>query len=214
MKNYGALFDLDGVIIDSEGRYTKFWEDIEHIYPTGIPDYAVAIKGTTLPVILNNYNTQEVRDDITRRLMDFQSRMAFEPYPGAMEFLEELARRGVPMALVTSSDDRKMARLFDTLPRLRDLMKVVIDGSMVSHSKPHPEGYLRAAKEIGRNPEDCFVFEDSLQGLAAGRASGATVVGIATTYPPQTIKERADIVVPTLGDIDPDWILRGKVSRL
>ncbi len=207
MKNRGALFDLDGVIIDSEGRYTKFWEEIERLYPTGIPDYAVAIKGTTLPVILNNYKTQEVRDDITRRLMDFQAAMAFEPYPGAMEFLEELARRGVPMALVTSSDDRKMKRLFATLPRLRELMQVVIDGSMVEHSKPDPEGYLRAARAIGCEPEDCFVFEDSLQGLAAGRASGAKVVGIATTYPAEEIKERADIIVPTLGDIDVDELL-------
>ncbi|MDE7460529.1 MAG: HAD family phosphatase [Paramuribaculum sp.] len=213
MRNCGALFDLDGVIIDSEGRYTEFWQEIDEIYPTGIPDYAVAIKGTTLPVILNNYKSQEVRDDITKRLMNFQAQMKFEPYPGAIEFLEQLRRRDVPLALVTSSDDRKMERLFTVIPELKELMSVVIDGSMVSRSKPDPEGYLRAAREIGRKSEECFVFEDSLQGLAAARASGAVVVGIATTYPSHYIEQRADIVVPALGDIDIDKLLAADFSR-
>lgn len=53
MRLKAALFDLDGVIIDSEKLYTVFWNDIEQMYPTGIPDYAVAIKGTTLPEILD-----------------------------------------------------------------------------------------------------------------------------------------------------------------
>ena len=213
MATRGALFDLDGVIIDSEGRYTIFWNEIERIYPTGIPNYAIAIKGTTLPTILNNYNSQKVRDDITARLMEFQANMVYEPYPGAIEMLEELNRRDVPMALVTSSDERKMSHLFQHLPRLKELMCAVIDGSMVTHSKPDPEGYLRGAAAIGVAPENCFVFEDSLQGLSAGRSSGATVVGLSTTYPVEEIEKRADIVVSALGDIDVDKLLGFRVSK-
>lgn len=192
---FGALFDLDGVIIDSETLYTGFWNDIEAEFPTGIPDYAIAIKGRTLESIMEEYPTEEIRREITRRLMEFQASMRFTPLPGAVEMLEALAAAGIPSALVTSSDAVKMQRLFDMMPRLRGLFLTVIDGSMVTHSKPHPEGYCRAAREIGMEPERCVVFEDSLQGLAAGRASGATVVGLATTYPVSRVEPLSDVVI-------------------
>lgn len=198
---FGALFDLDGVIIDSETLYTGFWNEIESEFPTGIPDYAVAIKGRTLESILGVYPTEEIRREITRRLMDFQASMRFSPLPGAMEMLESLAEAGVPAALVTSSDAVKMERLFGMMPRLRELFATVIDGSMVTHSKPHPEGYCRAAAAIGMGPEKCVVFEDSLQGLAAGRASGAVVVGMATTYPRDRIERLADCVISSWDEL-------------
>lgn len=201
MKRFGALFDLDGVIIDSESRYTIFWDEIERLYPTGIENYAVAIKGTTLPVILNNYQSESVKSDITRRLMDFQAQMPFEAFPGAIEFLERLKRNGIPAALVTSSDEQKVERLFVALPELRDKFVTVIDGSMVSRSKPDPEGYIRAAKTLGFEPEECVVFEDSLQGLAAGRASGAKVVGLSTTYPASQLEGNADLIVGALAEL-------------
>ncbi len=201
MKRFGALFDLDGVIIDSESRYTVFWNEIERLYPTGIDNYAVAIKGTTLPVILNNYKSEVVKSDITRRLMEFQARMPFEAFPGAVEFLEKLKQTGIPAALVTSSDEQKVERLFEALPELRDKFVTVIDGSMVSRSKPDPEGYIRAAKSLGFEPQECVVFEDSMQGLAAGRASGAKVVGLSTTYPASQLEGKADLIVGALADV-------------
>ena len=192
ISKIGALFDLDGVIIDSESLYTEFWSEIERMYPTGIPNFPVAIKGTTLPTILENYPTQEIRDDVTRRLVDFQANMKYRLFPGAIEFLEEIRDKGIPTALITSSDDQKMSCVFEQLPQLKDKFDYIIDGSMVTNSKPHPEGYLRGAEAIGRKPEDCFVFEDSLQGLAAGKASGATVIGLCTTYPKETVSQIAD----------------------
>lgn len=202
MKRFGALFDLDGVILDSESRYTEFWNGIERIYPTGIENYAVAIKGTTLPVILNNYASEDVRNDITNRLNNFQATMPFVPFDGAIDFLRRLHEAGIPMALVTSSDSLKLKRLFATLPQLREQFDTVIDGDMVKHSKPDPEGYLRAARSIGMDPERCIVFEDSLQGLAAGRASGAKVVALATTYPADRVRDLADMTAPALSAID------------
>ncbi|MCH5319277.1 MAG: HAD family phosphatase [Paramuribaculum sp.] len=196
----GALFDLDGVILDTENIYTEFWAEIEKEFPTGIPNFPIAIKGTTLPTILSNYPTNEIKDEISRRLKNFQANMPYRAFPGAIEFLEELMSRNIPAALVTSSDDQKMSCVFKTIPQLKDKFVTVIDGSMVSNSKPHPEGYLRAAKAINRRPENCFVFEDSLQGLAAGRASGATVVALATTYPRENLEGLADIIIELFSD--------------
>lgn len=150
-----ALFDLDGVIIDSEGLYTIFWQSIENLYPTGIPDFAHAIKGTTISRILEHYPEQQVRDDILRRLHRYErSGMRFEMYDGVADFLASLRGAGVATAIVTSSDDVKMGYLFARLPELRGMVDTVVTGSMVSRSKPDPEGYLTAAAALGCSPGD------------------------------------------------------------
>ena len=195
MAAKGALFDLDGVLIDSETTYTRFWEEIDRIYPTGIENYAIAIKGTTLPEILKHYEDESVRTDIMRRVVEFQENLTFNLYDGVEEFLAQLRQNNIRTAIVTSSDNRKMQLLFSQIPQLKELVDVVIDASMVTHSKPNPEGYLKAAEAIGCNPKDCYVFEDSLQGLKAGRESGATAIALATTYPRETLKGKAAKII-------------------
>ncbi len=212
MKFYGALFDLDGVLIDSESTYTRFWQEIDRIYPTGIENYAIAIKGTTLPEIMKHYDDESVKSDILRRIHDFQESMTYELYPGVVGFLTELRDRGIRSAIVTSSDNRKMQLLFEQLPQLKELVDVVVDASMVTRSKPDPEGYLKAAEAIGCNPDDCFVFEDSIQGLKAGNASGATVIALATTYPQEQLKGKAAQIIGGFEDFNVDDMLA--VSRL
>lgn len=202
MRPQAALFDLDGVIIDSEKLYTVFWNEINKIYPVDIPDFAVAIKGTTLPEILELYPTQEIRDDITRRLHGFQDNMDFPLIDGAMDFLQWLKDEGIPAALVTSSDPRKMERLFAKLPQLRTMFTTVIDASKVTRSKPDPQGYLLAAAELNADPSQCVVFEDSINGLKAGRASGAKVVALATTHPASKLAPLADLVISAWSALD------------
>ncbi len=204
MKPTAALFDLDGVIIDSEKLYTRFWGEIEKIYPTGIPNFPVAIKGSTLPEILVLYPTDEIRNDVTRRLNEFQDQMSFPLLPGAIEFLDSLKGKGIPRALVTSSDARKMDCLFQQLPQLREKFDVIIDASKVTKSKPDPQGYLIAAEALGAKPEDCVVFEDSLNGLKAGKASGAKVVALATTYPAEDFKGMGDMIINEWSEMDFD----------
>ncbi|MDE5686931.1 MAG: HAD family phosphatase [Paramuribaculum sp.] len=213
---FGALFDLDGVLIDSETTYTRFWTEIDRIYPTGIENYALAIKGTTLPEIMKHYDDSRVRADILRRITEFQESMTYELYPGVVDFLSMLRDSSVPMAIVTSSDDRKMAHLFRQHPGFQKLFDAIVDASMVTRSKPDPQGYLLGAERIGVAPENCFVFEDSLQGLKAGRAAGAVVVGLATTYPAQKIAPLADKVIDGLGGVTlGDLIsLKNSLSRL
>ena len=207
MKRYGALFDLDGVLIDSEGTYTRFWQGVEDIYPTGVENFAIAIKGTTLESILNHYPDEAVRTDIVRRLQEFQNRMDYPLYPGVQEFLQQLIDAGFRTAIVTSSDPSKMERLWEKQPGLTQYFMTVIDGRQVSRSKPDPEGYLKAAAAVGCDPKDCFVFEDSMQGLKAGRASGAKVIGVATTYPADTVGPLADVVVDNVAELTPQRLL-------
>ena len=186
----GVLFDLDGVLVDSEGEYSVFWGGMGDSYGL-TPSFSADIKGTTLGEILLSFPEAD-REGIVEKLHSFENKMLYPVYPGVMEFLAELKEHSIPSAIVTSSDDVKMSYLFKRHPELKDMVDVIVTGSMVSKSKPDPEGYLTAASLIGRKPEDCFVFEDSMQGLEAGRRSGATVIGIATTNPREKVETVAN----------------------
>lgn len=197
----GVLFDLDGVLIDSEGTYTEFWAGVDRKYPTGIPNFAYAIKGTTLPQILLNFPDEAVRQEIVAGLIEFQNNMTFPLYADTLEFLDMLSAAGLKMAIVTSSDSKKMDALYRQHPSFRSHFDAVIDASLVHKSKPDPEGYLKTAAALGLEPRQCVVFEDSLQGLKAGRASGAKVVAMATTYPAERLQGMADIIAGRLRDV-------------
>lgn len=201
MKRFGALFDLDGVLIDSESLYTVFWSDMERRYPTGDPDYAYSIKGMTLSRILLNY-PENLRQEVVRAIHDYEQSMIYPVMPGVYELLGKLRAAGAAMAIVTSSDKVKMDYLYRQQPRFAELFDIIIDGSMVTRSKPDPQGYLMAAEKLGIDPKDCLVFEDSMQGLQAGRASGARVIGMATTFPAERVAPLADVVLTTFEGVE------------
>lgn len=195
-----ALFDLDGVLIDTEPVYTRIWNDIEKHFPTGKENFAQIIKGSTLPKILNTYFRPEDHAAIVAMLEEAEETMEYPLFPDTIPFLQRLRTAGIPAAIVTSSNDRKMDRLFAMYPGFRDYFASVVTDSRVRHSKPDPEGYLLGASDLSTAPADCVVFEDSFNGLKAGRAAGCTVVGLATTNGADSLAEFADIVVDHLGD--------------
>ena len=191
-----VLFDLDGVLVDTEGIYTRFWDDVERIYPTGVPNFATAIKGTTLTDILDRYFPDaEVQDKIHELLKRQEREMVYETFDGVIPMLRELRRRGVRTAIVTSSNRRKMASLFSAIPELETLADTIVTDEDVTESKPSPQGYLLAASRLGIEPEHCAVVEDSLAGLRSGRAAGALVIGISTTNAEEKIRPLSDVVL-------------------
>lgn len=207
MKEIGFLFDLDGVLIDSESEYTRIWNEIEEKYPTGKKDFALAIKGQTLNKILTeNYPDPVVREKVKEMLHDRETKMVYRYCPGAEGFLNRLRAEGRKVALVTSSDSFKMAHLYKDVPDFREKIDVIIDASKVKRSKPDPEGYLLAASQLGLGIEDCIVFEDSVQGVMAGRNAGAFVIGIAGTKRPEELAPYADMIVNSLDEVNLDKI--------
>lgn len=207
-KKIGCMFDLDGVLIDSERMYTKIWEAIEDQWPTGVDNFAYKIKGTTLEDILDHYFPDEnVRAQVVKELYRLESLMIYQPMPGAMELLDNLRSRNIPVALVTSSNDLKMQHLWSDMPELKEKFDVIITGDEVTHSKPNPEGYLTAAHRLGVDPKQCVVFEDSLQGVKAGKAAGAFVVGVAGTLKAEDIAPCSDIVVNGVKEVNVDTLI-------
>lgn len=200
-QTIGALFDLDGVILDTEGIYTQFWAKMDQLYPTNTPNFAQVIKGSNLQAILHTYFKGDTfRDKITKMLDEFQQNMEYKYFDGAMEFIEQLNEAGIPCCVVTSSDNRKMEALYEQKPDFKKHFDKIVTGDMVSHPKPNPECFQLGASMIGVSPCDCYVFEDSLNGLEAGLAAGSVVIGLATTNPCSVIKANPTKSLTTLWD--------------
>ena len=192
----GVLFDLDGVVVDSESIYTQFWSDIDKLYPTGVENFAIAIKGNTLQRILADYfPDNDVKQDILERIKDFEINMRYKPFADAIRFINELKRNQFRIAIVTSSSQKKMDNLYAQNPGFREMFDAVVTGDMVSHSKPDPEPYLLGAEAIGVAPQSCYVFEDSISGIESGIRAGATVIGLATTLPYDKIDGKAHLTI-------------------
>lgn len=200
-RKTGVLFDLDGVLVDSEGEYSDFWGPMGRRFNVPSPTFAADIKGTTLGEILLSF-PEESREGIVNELHEYEKSMKYPWLPGAKEFIEKLEAAGIPFAIVTSSDDVKMGYLFAAHPELRGKLAALVTGSMVKHSKPNPEGYLTGAHLIGVPVGDCYVFEDSLQGLEAGKRSGATVIGLATTNSREKLKGKAHKIIDDFAGFD------------
>ncbi|MCI6823165.1 MAG: HAD family phosphatase [Bacteroidales bacterium] len=191
-----VLFDLDGVIVDTEGQYSRFWKQIGEEYLPGVPDFAPAIKGRTLTQIYDTYFPDSAdRAAITERLYAFERQMDFPYIAGVREFLETLQEQGVPTAIVTSSNCDKMVCLYACHPEIKNLVTAVLTAEDARRSKPAPDCYLAAAERLGVEIGKCLVFEDSPGGLAAGRASGAFVAGVCTSLAAAEIEPICDMYI-------------------
>lgn len=207
MARQAALFDLDGVLVDSEGVYYEFWDNIDRMFPTGIPDFAASIKGSTLKKIMDYFPDPDVRSRITTMLEEQERSMRYVLFDGVIPFLDELRSRHIPCAIVTSSNEDKMHKLFDQHPGFADYFKVVITDRQVTRSKPDPQGYLLAADRLACDPADCYVFEDSFSGLEAARRSGAKVIALSTTNAADTLVDKADKVISSFWQLSVDELL-------
>lgn len=196
-KKIAGLFDLDGVILNTEGLYTQFWQEQGKLGHPEIPDFSQKVKGHTLKEILADYFPEpESAKQIVERLTVFERQMPFEYIPGVEKFIESLKENGVILAIVTSSDEAKMQNVYRALPELKEWFDVIVTADKIVRSKPDPECYLLAGKEVGTEKENCVVFEDSFSGLEAGRRAGMKIVGLATTNPADRISDKANIVIP------------------
>ena len=192
-----ALFDLDGVVIDTEPSYTEFWGMIGRKYFPQNECFAESIKGQTLTYILDHSFPGDIKcqSEVKKLLNEHQSTMSYPLIDGVLDFVDRLRAMGVCVAVVTSSDSAKMDHLYQAHPGFKERFDRIFTAEDVLRSKPAPDCYISAAKYFGLDAKDCVVFEDSFNGLKSGRASGARVVGLSTSNPESSIAEYCDLVV-------------------
>lgn len=199
-----ALFDFDGVIVDTESQYTLFWDKRGKIHHPEIPNFGHYIKGQSLKELYKKYflTPESLQPQITKELDEFEAQMKFPYIPGVVEFMKELRAHGVKMAIVTSSSDKKMDNAYRAHPEILSMVDAIITADKVTHCKPHPECFLLGAETFGLPIENCVVFEDSFHGLEAGNRAGMKVIGLATTNPAASIMDRANLVIPDFLDFN------------
>jgi HAD superfamily hydrolase (TIGR01509 family) len=118
--------------------------------------------------------------------------------------LENLKKNDIPVGIATSAPTQNVSFILDTL-KIRNYFNQIVDDSMVAHSKPHPEIYLKSAELLQIKPENCVVFEDSLSGTKSAFNAGAKVVAITTTLPANK-HEFAHLIVPDFRGITLDLL--------
>jgi beta-phosphoglucomutase-like phosphatase (HAD superfamily) len=114
--------------------------------------------------------------------------------------IEQLYADGVPMAIGSSACDQNIDFVLDGLD-IRRYFTAVINSSQITHGKPHPEVFLKAATAMGVKPECCVVCEDALAGIAAAHAAGAKVIAVASIMPSEDL-QHADMVIKDFTEVN------------
>lgn len=193
-----ALFDNDGVILDTESQYSILWDALGEKYHPEIPCFGHIIKGQTLTHIFQKYFPDaQVQEKIMEELYAYERNMSYEYIPGCYDFVLALKAKGVKTAVVTSSDQPKMANVYRARPEFKDIFDRILTSEDFAASKPDPYCYLLGARVFDAPLENCMVFEDSFNGLKAGKSAGIFTVGLSTTNPEEAIAPYCDY---TIGD--------------
>ncbi len=203
----GAIFDLDGVIVDTAKYHYLAWERLakELGFAFTLKDNE-RLKGVSrvrsLEILLEiggislgEAEKAALAEKKNNWYVDYIRRMdESELLKGAREYILKLRSRGVKIALGSASKNSPM--ILENL-KIAELFDAVIDGNKVSKAKPDPEVFLLGARELGLDPADCVVFEDAEAGVEAAKRAGMKVVGIGER---QILKE-ADYVVAGLFEL-------------
>lgn len=204
----GALFDWDGVVIDSSKQHEESWELLAAEIGKPLPaDHFLRGFGmknqVIIPEILGWTRDPEEIQRYSLRKEELYREIVRErgiaPLPGVLGLLRLLNDHGVPCAVASSTHRENIEAIFDAIG-VREYFAAVVTAEDVSRGKPDPEVFLRSAAKIGRDPHNCVVFEDAHVGIEAGLAAGAKVIAVATTNPLDSLG-RADLAVASLQDV-------------
>ena len=190
MTHYKAIiFDMDGVIIDSEPLHEKAQRIVFSQYELSVPSTVFsAFKGKTEADVFghvvetyadNRVDASELialKHDVYSQLMG-----ELQLIDGAKALIERLVERGVPLGLTTSATRRDQQRTF-ALFDLHAFFNVVVTADDVTNPKPDPEPYLTTARRLDIAPDSCLVIEDSTHGVLAAQRAGCTVIGLPTSF--------------------------------
>ncbi|MEK3792438.1 beta-phosphoglucomutase [Paenibacillus sp. FSL R7-0204] len=203
----GAIFDLDGVIVDTAKYHYLAWRSLaDGLGFEFTEEHNEQLKGVSrmrsLDILLaiggrecTEAEKLVMAEQKNRLYVEYISRLdESELLPGVRAYLDALRARGVAIALGSASKNAEF--ILDKL-NIAGLFDVVIDGNKVARAKPDPEVFQSACRELGLQPQDCVVFEDAEAGVAAGKAAGMQVVGIGK---PEVLKA-ADLVISGLHEL-------------
>ncbi|OQW95851.1 MAG: hypothetical protein BWK77_06770 [Verrucomicrobia bacterium A1] len=215
MKDIGAIFDWDGVVVDSSRLHVPSWEALAkeegHRLPGGLRIGSLGVKTEAVISDLLGWTTDPaaVRALTLRKEQLFRNLAAetgIEAQPGVLDFLRGLKHAGIVCAVGSSAPRLNVEAGMEAL-NAQGLFAAIASGDDVTRGKPAPDIFLKAAEQLGRRPEECAVFEDAPAGVEAARAAGMRVVALLSTHDPHVL-HKADLMIQRFDELGVEEFVR------
>ena len=209
----GAIFDWDGVIIDSSSHHEESWERLAKETGFALPEghFKKGFGRKNEFIIQNLLNWSDRPEEVLKLSLrkeelyrEILLEWGIDPLPGVTGWLTKLKRRGIRCAIGSSTHRLNIETSLEVLG-FEDYFSAIVTAEDVTHGKPDPEVFLIAAQRIGHRPSDCVVFEDALVGIEAGHRGGMKVVAVATTNRVEALGA-ADLAVLSLDELSVDQV--------
>ena len=209
-KKY-ILWDMDGVLINSEGQHYRAWkrvfkalfglEDVDYdLYKSCIGCRFTVIQGIMQEHYGLDIDTPEVRARNEQEKRAIEAEEGFLATEGISETIHELKKRGYVMAVASSSPQPYIERVVKAIG-IEDCFTVLLSGEQVKNSKPAPDTFLVAAEMLGASPDECVVVEDSFNGSTAAKAAGMYCIGYDNPDSGEQNLEKADVIIDYMPDV-------------
>ncbi len=209
----GVLFDMDGVLVDSESFIAKaavmmFGELGVKVKPEDFHPFVGTGENRYIGGVAKKYGIRVDLSKVKARTYQIFGEIARHnlfPLPGALEFIDRCHRRGLKMALATSADKVKMVINLSEIGLPPETFHSIITGEDVVNKKPSPDIYIKAASSLGLKPELCLVVEDAVSGISSGKSAGCKCLAVTSSFTAEALHE-ADWIFGSLLEV-PDEVL-------
>lgn len=204
----GAIFDMDGLMLDTEKLLVKFWRQAAAEFGYNMSfENVLSIRSLSrkysIPFLKNifgeNFEFEKIRSRRIALMNDYIDKNGFEIKKGLFELLEFLREHSFKTAVATATDRERAAIYLDKIGAL-PYFDCMICGDMVKNGKPEPDIYITAARELGLPTEECAALEDSPNGIKSAYAAGCKAVMIPDLSEPDD--EIAPLLSAVYGDLE------------
>jgi HAD superfamily hydrolase (TIGR01509 family) len=209
----GVLFDMDGVLVDSEPFICKaaimMFEELGlHTIPEDFQPFVGMGENKYIGGVADKYGKKINIEKVKARTYEIYNKIVtgnLAPLPGAHEFIKKCMNKGLMLAIATSADRIKMEVNLREIRLAPESFDAIVTGLDVGKKKPAPDIYLKAAECLKFKPAACLVVEDAVSGIRAGKAAGCRCLAVTTSFDAEALKE-ADWICGSLSDV-PDEVL-------
>jgi beta-phosphoglucomutase family hydrolase len=209
---FGAvIFDMDGVIIDSEPIYFEAGDKLFRYLGLDVSEEEhhsyVGIRSKDMwSHIRNKYKIDLSTEELVEMEMNIYidyllSKKDEKPIPGVVELIEDLYKNNIDLALASSSSIKSIKIVLDMF-NLEKFFKIIVNGYEVENGKPAPDIFVYAAKRLGVQPEGCIVIEDSKNGIEAAKSAGMKCVGFKNLNSGKQDLSSADMVIDSFSQLN------------